>query len=253
MDDNKNLPVAIDDIAEEKQFSMENKQVAWLRILQKGSPVCDPDNPSYNPDAKPGMFMNSVTGELYGTKIKVVVLDFNELWIEYLPKRGGFVNRYMPHDPAVKVDTSDFSNWVNTDNGNTIEDTYNYYVVVVGHEADGVQVLALQSTGIKPAKVWNSKMTNVKTSTGKMAAKCTSVWELETVKLPNPKGEGFYYSLGDKGSTHINFVSRISAIPNFYETIIQPRLEEIKTLQIDYAGASEQLTDNAGKDTASQY
>ena len=39
--------------------------IPFLAMLQKGTPQADPDDPAYIKGAKPGMFMNTVTLELF--------------------------------------------------------------------------------------------------------------------------------------------------------------------------------------------
>ena len=83
--------------------------VPFLRILQRMSPQCDKDSGEQITGAMPGLFFNTVNRKIYGKAVQVIPIFFKKLWLEWLPKRMGLVNRYEPY--SIKVDTSDFSHW----------------------------------------------------------------------------------------------------------------------------------------------
>ena len=69
--------------------------VPELKVLQKMSPACDPDDTAYITGAVPGMFMNSLNNKLYDGKKGVLIIPiyYTKHFVEFVPitKGGGFV------------------------------------------------------------------------------------------------------------------------------------------------------------------
>lgn len=79
----------------------------FLAILQKGSPQVDEEKPNYIPGARPGMFMNTATGEIYEGKdvgVEILLCWQDYYFIEWTPQDmgGGFHGIYNPDDPIVR-------------------------------------------------------------------------------------------------------------------------------------------------------
>lgn len=92
----------LDEIAgkdEGEVLTRDDVSIPFLRILQKLSPQCDADDAAYNPEAKPGMLLNTVTGELIDLKTQVmefVPIMYKRSYIEWIPRKdgGGMVREY---------------------------------------------------------------------------------------------------------------------------------------------------------------
>lgn len=156
------------------------KAVPFLRILQALSPQVIPDNPNFVEGAKVGDLFNTVTKENYGREIRLVVLKFEHLYIEWLPERKGFVGYHSPENAErVAVDKSKFGKW-KTAEGNLLQENYAYLVLVEGHEREGVMVLSLASKAIPEAKMLNRLMTTHYLPNGQLAKPYYLVWSLKT-------------------------------------------------------------------------
>jgi hypothetical protein len=214
--------------------------IPFLRILQTLSPSCVEGEAEYNAKAKPGMFINSVTGELYGKSINVIPIKREVLWLEWKPKRGGLVNRHLPE--SIVVDKSDFTDW-KAPNGNSIVETMNYYCLVEGRLKDGIIVLSLTSTGVKHAKTWNTYLANTKTESGAVAPIFGAVWKLETALNKNESGS--WYTIGTKTAN----ISKIRLITKEeYVGYVAGYFEAAKSVkELDYTSAEGRLLEDKSK------
>lgn len=88
-----------------EDFTQNDVAVPFIAILQKGSPQVEEDNPKYITGAKPGMFFNTVTNEIFSGKEGIVVIPVHRVrsFIEWIPKDdgGGLVNVFEPDAPEV--------------------------------------------------------------------------------------------------------------------------------------------------------
>lgn len=81
----------------------ETQQVPYLALLQALSkPIAGAEEDLVD-GAKPGMLMNSATGQLYGKEIVVLPAMEQVLEVEWTPRDsgGGFVARHDPRDPEI--------------------------------------------------------------------------------------------------------------------------------------------------------
>jgi len=171
--------------------------IPFLRLIQKGSPQLNPQKKEYIEDAKVGMYFNSVTKELYGADLEIIVLQFDQIFIEWKPNRGGFVQMHSPENAARLAVDQTFGKW-KTANGNLLSENYVYLVLVAEHESDGPMVLSLTSTMIKTAKQWNRVLITKLLPKGQRAMPYTQVYRLTSIYQEN--------ELGDWYSVDINFL-----------------------------------------------
>lgn len=144
--------------------------IPFLQILQKMSPQVDEAEESYVEGARPGMFFNTVTEDLYdGTRDGVLVIPchYERVFLEWIPRNdgGGLVAEHQPED-GVKLMQETTRDEYNRDilpNGHELQDTRVHYVLLL-HEDGGYEpaVISLSRTGIKPSKKWMSLMQGIK-------------------------------------------------------------------------------------------
>ena len=65
--------------------------IPFLRIAQQLSPQLNERKPEYIPGLAHGDFFNSVTKDVYGKEMEIVVAKFEHVYVEWLPDRGGLV------------------------------------------------------------------------------------------------------------------------------------------------------------------
>jgi hypothetical protein len=121
--------------------------------------------------AKVGDIVNTVTNELYAPKpgINFIVSYTKDLWTEWLPNRGGLVDRHEHDSDVVKTATHSKSEFgadiYKTLAGNDLVRTIYVYGLVVEYEADGKTVAsyfpAVISFSVTKMKVWSAWYTRL--------------------------------------------------------------------------------------------
>lgn len=209
------LPIAIEELEALSGQGFEGADldsyaVPFLRILQKNSPQTDEMESSYIENSKPGMFFNTITGELYDKEIDIIPVYYSRSFIEWKPNRGGFVKDHGP-DPKILdrvVEIDDKNNSV-LDNGNIVQDTRNHYLLLADQPELGPIIMSLSSSGIKHSKKWMSMMSRLMIpNSKKQAPMYAGVWTIGTSL--NKNDDGSWYQIGEKSSTNVHFSSWVN-------------------------------------------
>lgn len=104
---------------EGEQLSRDDVSIPFLRILQSLSPQVDADDGAYIEGAKPGMILNTVTGELFDkdTLIEFIPVTYKASYIEWVPRKlgGGMVAEYSLAEAKAVADAC-----VRDDNNNDV-------------------------------------------------------------------------------------------------------------------------------------
>lgn len=85
-----------------ENISADERKIPFVRLLQSNSPQCTDDgNAKYMPSAKPGMFLNTSTGQLFD-KLIMIPCARDHKFVEYIPRSlgSGFV---AIHDPGAEL------------------------------------------------------------------------------------------------------------------------------------------------------
>jgi len=187
---------------------MEELLTPFLGLLQPLSPQLDSGSPAYMEQAKQGMFVNTVTGQLFDgrTGLDVVPCAREYLYGEWTPRDagGGFHGQRGPDDPEVRellAKQGRFKKLLTPRNTELIEQ-FNVYAIVgpPGFAAgEGEQVvLSFTSTKMKVYKVWFNQIGHIKypyqgrTITPAMWA---HRWRLTSVRQENEKGVFWNYQI----------------------------------------------------------
>lgn len=149
--------------------------IPFMNLLQTNSPEVEEGNIE---GIKPGLFLNSVTGELM-ERFGYLPVHKEEAWVEWVPriKGGGFVGL---HDPAgdlvqelikanggsrIPPKGSDGKRISFKHGDNEIIETYYVYGLILneeGTEAESFAVTSYSSTKIKPYRDWLTSMYLIK-------------------------------------------------------------------------------------------
>ena len=132
----------------------------FLKLLQKGSPEVDDGSERYVEGAKPGDFVNSVTGELFVPPLTIVVCWYTRRYIFWNPREsGGGIKASLNAEElksAVEVGTVQKvqGRWIDED-GVAARPTDEYYVIVDGRDR---AVLSLASTQLRKSTRLNQAL-----------------------------------------------------------------------------------------------
>jgi len=185
-------------------MTQEDYALPFLRLLTSTSPeVGEVDG------ALPGMFLNSVTGQLYDGKkgIAVIPCAYLRQYIEWTPRGQGTGAPVQVYPATSDVlsrthkEPGEYKDYL--DNGNYVENTANYYIMIV--DESGVPnpaLVTMKSTQLKKSRKWNSMMQSVKMN-GKNGMftppMYSQLYKLSSVAESNDKGKWFGWEVERTG------------------------------------------------------
>lgn len=191
-----------------EQMGADDLALPFIRILGDLSPQVKKSKAEYVEGAEPGMLFNTVSKELYdGSKgIQVVPCYYKREYIEWSDRGEG------PGAPiAVHPANTDLMNQTNRDamgkdrlpNGNYLENTASYYVMVLSEDGSAeTALITMKSTGLKTSRQWNSMISGIKLqgTNGKFTPPMFShIYHLTTVEMSNKKGTWSTWSVAKVG------------------------------------------------------
>ena len=166
-----------------------------------------------------GHFYNSLTGEDYGDKVRLVVCHFQKVWVEWKPNQGGYIGTF----PVGGIDGVTGDVYTGMKHGeNDVIETYTYLVMLADKPEAGYFIFQSTRGNLKYLKAWNTAMMYLRTPTGKAAPLFSSVWELTLNKDQNKQGKP-YYSCNIDGKSSIKRVGWITK--DTYTEFIAPARE----------------------------
>jgi hypothetical protein len=186
-------------------FKQEDQLLPLIYILQSNSPVTEKRSEAYIEGAEPGHFWlrNAITPIRDGVLgITAIPCEMVRTWIEWLPNRQGFVARHdePPVDMTEKLVRDDSGReriqLVRSGNGNVIQDTREFFLMVDGHPFD------LPCTGTKHtfARQWQTMFHQfAHPKTGEVMPACSRKYRLTTVPMSNAIGKWFGLRFQDLG------------------------------------------------------
>ena len=139
--------------------------VPFVSVLQQMSPqVSDPRDGGIE-GAKPGMLINTVTGELWDGRegLEFVPAMTQHVFVEWVPreKGGGMVGRHEVDSDVVRAaraNSSEFGKLRTREGNDLIETFYVYGVLCSGEQPAENVILAFTSTKIKIYKNFNTRV-----------------------------------------------------------------------------------------------
>ena len=137
-----------------------------LKLLQNGSAEAQKRNQNYVEGAEPGMFLNTVTKQLYdGDKgIQVIPchykLEFQE-WADYGTGSGRPEMIYPDSSDILEKTTKGADNKDRLQNGNYILTVGQHFVIIVGDKGSETAMVSMSSSQGKISRKWNSMMKSI--------------------------------------------------------------------------------------------
>ncbi len=185
-------------------FKQEDQLIPLIYVLQSNSPGVDKRGDTYIEGAEPGHFwlrnsLHPIASGIDG--IPAIPCGMRRVWIEWLPNRGGFVTRHdvSPEDMVSKAVIGDDGRErqvLMRPNGNVIQDTREFYVLV------GDQPYVLPCTGTKHsfARQWQTMFHQFRhPKTNEVMPSFARKYRLTTVPSQNALGKWFALKFEDQG------------------------------------------------------
>ena len=182
----------------------EDYALPFLRVLGQLSPECNKRDAKYVDGAEPGMIFNTVTKQLYDGEagVNVIPCYYKREYVEWSDRGEGTSAPVAIHSVdscIIKEATRDASYKDRLPNGNYLENTASYFVLI----DDGTSALiSMKSTQLKVSRSWNSMMNSIKLK-GKNGmftpAMYSHIYNLKTVQQSNDKGTWFGWTIEKVG------------------------------------------------------
>jgi len=177
--------------------------IPFIRVLQSNSPQLKKSDGKYIEGASQGMMFNTVTNEIYDGDEGILVIPcaYTKKYIEWVPRTagGGIVNSDHHPDILKECKQDDRKKYV-LSNGNEIQETAQYFAMIVNNEDEPQEVLlSYTSTQLNFSRRWNSMLrtSRVKNSAGDMvpAPMFANVYRIRTVEQSNDLGSWYGFSV----------------------------------------------------------
>ena len=137
-----------------------------LKLLQNGSGEAQKRNQNYVEGAEPGMFLNTVTKQLYdGDKgIQVIPchykLEYQE-WADYGTGSGRPEMIYPDTSDILEKTTKGPDGKDRLQNGNYILTVGQHFVIIIGDRGSETAMISMSSSQGKVSRKWNSMMKSI--------------------------------------------------------------------------------------------
>jgi hypothetical protein len=185
----------------------ESLALPILKLLQNGSGEAQKRNQNYVEGAEPGMFLNTVTKQLYnGDKgIQVIPchykLEYQE-WADYGTGSGRPEMIYPDTSDILEKTTKGPDGKDRLQNGNYILTVGQHFVIIMGDKGSETAMISMSSSQGKVSRKWNSMMKSISLD-GKNGPftppSFSHIYRLSSV-LNTGKGNQWYgYSVEKKG------------------------------------------------------
>lgn len=187
----------------------DDMAIPFLSILQGLSPEVKRSDGAYIEGAQEGMILNTVTKEVVdtrGTKLTVVPCAYHRAFVEWRVRErgGGFIAEHDINTPLQNSTTRDERGRDILPNGNQLNDTRTFYVLLLDEENGSASpaVLTMTSTQIRKAKQWLMQQNLLKLNAGGRSytpPMFASKWKIDTVPESNEKGSWFGWKFTHDG------------------------------------------------------
>ena len=120
-----------------EETDRDDFKIPFVYLINYGNPELKEGDPKYVKEAKAGMFINSVTRQLYAPgDLFVVPCHTRQRFVEWVPRRqgGGYVTEYEKSNPIVQEAIAANDGKINKDlknpkNGNDLVQTFTVYAL----------------------------------------------------------------------------------------------------------------------------
>ena len=187
-----------------ENMTQEDMALPFIRILGQLSPQVTEGDAKYVDGAKPGNIYNTVTSELFDGKkgIKIISCYYKKDYPEWSDRGdgpGAPVAVHLPNSPVIQTGKRDGSK-IRLPNGNYLEETASYYVLVETKTcAMTPALITMKSTQLNVSKKWNSMMKTIQIADGKGGFAIPPmhgvVYNLQSVLQKNDKGSWYGWSV----------------------------------------------------------
>lgn len=179
-----------------ENFTQDDLQIPFLRVLQPVSPELKKKHEKYIAGADQGDVFNTVTRQVWSAEdgVKVIVCGYIKKYLEFTPyeQGGGFHGELSPSDPKIRQ-AERVGNKEMLPNGNELVVSAQHYVMIQDPSTGGWQtaILDMKSSNLKVSRQWNTMIAMQEIKKGDQSFKVPSfgiIWNLSTDERSNDMG-----------------------------------------------------------------
>lgn len=211
-----------------ENFTTEDMQIPFIRILQALSPQLNKQDPLYIKGAEQGDIFNTVSGEIYkaDTGLTVVPAYFEKKFLEFALRStgGGFIRELAPNDKDINL-TNREGTIEMLPSGNELVRTHQHLVIAKGENEMAPAVLDMKKTQLKVSRRWNTLKNGIRLPSGKPMPLYGTAWKITTVSESNDQGTWYNYKLDRITEITKDIESMMLEARNMYQSV---RKGEIK-------------------------
>jgi len=183
------------------ELDKDSYAIPRIGVIEKLSPELEEDKPEYIADAKPGLLVNKVMGEVYPGNILVIPVLRRRVYLEWTPRAqgGGFVAEHNVTDGAELMKQTQRSE-KNIDilpSGNELHNVLEFYVLASGDGGESFEpaIISMSRTRMAEGKKWNMRIDSFSRG-GTKITPLAQVYDLGTAKRENPEGVSYVFKVG---------------------------------------------------------
>lgn len=179
-----------------ENFTQDDLQIPFLRVLQPVSPELKKKNEKFIEGAEQGDIFNTVTRQVWKAEdgVNIIACGFVKKYLEFTPydEGGGFHGELSPNDPNV-LNAKREGNKEMMPNGNELVVSAQHYVMIQDPTSGSWQtaILDMKSSNLKVSRQWNTMIAMQEIKKGDKSFKVPSfgiVWNLSTDERSNDMG-----------------------------------------------------------------
>lgn len=205
-----------------ENFTTEDMQIPFIRILQALSPQLNKQDPLYIKGAEQGDIFNTVSGEIYkaDTGLTVVPAYFEKKFLEFALRStgGGFIKELSPDDKDINL-TNREGTIEMLPSGNELVRTHQHLVIAKGENEMAPAVLDMKKTQLKVSRRWNTLKNGIRLPSGKPMPLYGTAWKITTVSESNDQGTWYNYKLDRITEITKDIESMMLEARNMYQSV----------------------------------
>jgi hypothetical protein len=205
--------------------------IPFVRVLQQMSPQCTAGKTGYNPAAKAGQFINTVTGELIDGNEGFIFIPcaFQRRFIQWAPRSstgGSYKGEWLPEDVAAKLVSGELKKGddgriyvgePNPKKSDYVADTRNHFGLMVTDKGVAQVLLSLSSTQIKKSKQLMGMLSSIRIN-GQVPP--TWLSKIRITTLPESNDQGSWFGIRVEHAGFVDDPKLYDMAREFHDTIV---------------------------------
>lgn len=167
----------------------ESTGIKLLAIVGADDDILDPNNQNYIEGAEAGNFVIKASNMVVTTPVKVIPVEYNQLFAEFEPNRGEFI-RYISLEDGRKICKDPYKFGAKeTIHGKTLQEAYTFIVVLPDYD-NILCMISFMSSRVPDGEAWFRTIMSRRIE-GQLIAPWNQVYMINTMRTQNTKGKWY--------------------------------------------------------------